>query len=867
MRLSVASAAICLLTVGLSIADESRASIKRATSIPPEPLGLALQTLAKERGYQVVYESVEINPLRTQGASGDLTFEEALTRLLAGTALTYKFYDDNAVSIFPVGSASSTQDRAKSGEAVKETQIQQGDQKSFWERFRLARMDQGGSAESLSVDSSQSQKSANTPAYLEEVIVTAEKRPEALQAVPVSVSVLDADSMTQQHIMHVSDYLGSVPGLAADVSDQGSLSLAIRGITTGHGSGNPTVGVTIDDVPIGASAGLASGFVPELDPAVLKNIEVLRGPQGTLYGAASMGGLLRYVTAPPELSATHGRLEIDGLSVSDGGNGYGARAQVTAPVIADQVGVTANAFYRRDPGYVSNSTTGADNVNSENNAGARLAVLWQMADYASLQLAALYQRLEGHGSSIVEVDDALHPINGFNHNQIPGAGPFDRDFQLYSANLKVALGWGTLTSVTGYEIDTHHTASDQTAALGGLTSYATGRSDLGTLSLSMTDTRKLSEEVRLESSPTENLSLLGGLFYTRELSTVAANIMGSDLATGELVANVLPDFVPENNYTEYAAFADATYKFNDRVDVQAGARYAGNVQEYHEIINAGLLYAPPNDPYDSWAHSRDHAITYLFTPRWRISQNLMSYLRVASGYRPGGPNPGAGIGFPATFNSDTLTSYEVGVKGGGLLDGRLTFGADVYRINWNRIQLQETDPATDMLFYTNAGKAKSQGIELELSAAPVKGLVISQTLGYTDATLSQPLVAGLIGVSGDRLPYSARLTASLDIQQTVQLTNSASVFVGGNLRYVGDRPSDFSSSADVPRLDLPAYTLLDLRAGAVIDDWNISLFAQNVTNRFALLGASPELSGTDTGVNYALVQRPRTIGLSVTRSL
>jgi iron complex outermembrane receptor protein len=111
------------------------------------------------------------------------------------------------------------------------------------------------------------------------------------------------------------------------------------------------------------------------------------------------------------------------------------------------------------------------------------------------------------------------------------------------------------------------------------------------------------------------------------------------------------------------------------------------------------------------------------------------------------------------------------------------------------------------------------------------------------------------------------LTASVDIQQTVRITNSMSLFVGGNVRYLGDRPSDFSTSADAPRLDLPAYTLLDLRAGAVINNWNISLFAQNVTNRFAVLGATPEIAGEDTGVNYAIVQRPRTIGISVVRSL
>jgi iron complex outermembrane recepter protein len=335
----------------------------------------------------------------------------------------------------------------------------------------------------------------------------------------------------------------------------------------------------------------------------------------------------------------------------------------------------------------------------------------------------------------------------------------------------------------------------------------------------------------------------------------------SNPTTGELLNEVLPDDIQRNDYREYAAFSDVTYRFNEHVDVQVGGRYSKNDQHYHEVIK-GPFFSPPNPPYDVYAESSGHAVTYLFTPRWRISQDLMTYLRIASGYRPGGPNPGAFIGFPSTYGADTTKSYEVGLKG-ELLGGKLRFDADVYHIDWNKIQLLQTDPRTQFVYFSNGGKAKSQGLECAMSAVPIKGLTISPTLGYTDATLRQDLTGGLVGSNGDRLPYSAKWSASLDIEQKLTVTAAVAAFVGGNVRYLTDRPSDFPSTPTGMRLDLPAYALLDLRAGLVLGDWTVSLFAQNVTNRLAILGASPQLASGLTGINYAIVQRPRTIGLSV----
>jgi iron complex outermembrane recepter protein len=700
---------------------------------------------------------------------------------------------------------------------------------------------------------------------LTEIVVTAQKRSERLQDVPVSVSTVDSSTMVRQHLVSISDYLGQVPGLAADFSDHGGVSLAIRGITTGTGGGNPTVGVTIDDVPIDPSAGFTSaGVVPELDPGILKGVEVLRGPQGTLYGASSMGGLLKYTTAPPDLHDTHGQWEVDGLSVDNGGTGYSARASVTTPIVTDALAFSASGFFRRDPGYVSDTQTQSYDANSTDTSGGRLATLWQINGATSLQLAALYQHVKGDGSSTVFVDDAMRPIHGLSNTFIAGAGSFERSLQLYSANLNSDFGWATLNSVTGYSIFVGHYTSDGSAQYGDYTYAATGNPNLGTLLVDTQSTHKLSQEFRLSSPTDQTISWLTGLFYTRERNPTFVNLWGSNPNTGELLSQVLPDDIERNDYTEYAAFADVTYRIGDQVDVQLGARYSDNEQHYHEVIT-GPLFSPPNPPYDVYAESSGHATTYLFTPRWRISTDLMTYLRIASGYRPGGPNPGAFFGFPSTYAADTTTSYEAGLKG-EMFGDTLQYQADVYYINWNKIQLLQTDPTTQFEYFTNGAKARSQGLELTMTAAPMRGLTITPTVGFTDATLRQNLTGGLVGFSGDRLPYTAKWSASLDAEQKFSITGTVTGYMGGQLRYLTDRPSDFASTPTAERLDLPAYALLDLRAGLSVNDWKVGIFAQNVTNRLAILGASPQIASGLTGINYAVVQRPRTIGMSVSRN-
>ncbi|MEP7244765.1 MAG: TonB-dependent receptor plug domain-containing protein, partial [Gammaproteobacteria bacterium] len=254
---------------------------------------------------------------------------------------------------------------------------------------------------------------------LEEVVVTAQKRLERLQDVPVPVTAVTAASLVEQNQTRAQDFFSSVPGVNLQFQNNRS-QLAIRGITTGPVTGNPVVGYTIDDVPYGSSAGIAGlfGSAPDLDPAELERIEVLRGPQGTLYGAASIGGLVKYVTIDPSRDKVSGAVAVGTNTIHGPGNnvGYNVRGGINLP-LGETFAVRASAFTREDPGYIDNVLTGKEGVNKVDVSGARVSALWRPSDALSVKLSALYQDRKVFGSS--NIDSRLGSLDSQND-------PFER---------------------------------------------------------------------------------------------------------------------------------------------------------------------------------------------------------------------------------------------------------------------------------------------------------------------------------------------------------------------------------------------------------------------------------------------------------
>jgi iron complex outermembrane recepter protein len=698
---------------------------------------------------------------------------------------------------------------------------------------------------------------------LQEVVVTAQKRQERLQDVPVPVTSISGDSLVDSNQTSLDDYYDLIPGLSATNSGNSS-QLTIRGLTTGAGT-NPTVGITIDDVPFGSSSALGYGQVAaDLDPSDLARVEVLRGPQGTLYGASSLGGLVKYVTIDPSTAGFSGRVQggADGVY---GGNqaGYNFRGSVNVP-LGDTLAVRASAFDRRDPGYIDNVETGLRDVNSTQAEGGRVAVLWRPSEDFSVKLSGLYQ------DSVLNGADSSGPQLGLGElqqNMLAGTGGYKSRIEAYNATLSGSAMGINVTSITGYSRNAFTSVGDFTPFFGPLTQSGipgtnfTGFGVPGTSLVTSIEGTKLTEELRLNSSIGARVDWLAGAFFNRETSPEAQNIF-ANAADGSQVGTWLLSYDP-STLTEYAGFADITVHVTDQFNIQVGGRESENRQSYSENFTGPYAqYLLGMSPFIyPEEHSRGNSFTYLVTPQYKFSPDLMVYARLASGYRPGGPNVNAAsFGLPPAYQPDKTENYELGVKG-DTLEHRLTFDASLYYISWKNIQLSLVDPNSDESYNANGGDAKSEGVELASELKPLQGLTLSAWVTWNEAVLTQdlPTSSSVYGLSGDRLPYGSRISASFSFNEEFHLTDRVIGFVGGDESYVGQREGDFQGPPPQQRTFFPGYAKTNLRGGVKYDTWMFNLFINNATDRRGISYQSPVPP-------EPVYIRPRTAGFLISKT-
>ena len=700
-------------------------------------------------------------------------------------------------------------------------------------------------------------QNAPTTTNLGEVIVTAQKRAERIQDVPVAVSVVSGSQLVDSGSVQLTDYAAYVPGMYVDSGGSpGQSTISLRGI--GPMGSSATVGVYIDEAPIGSSGIYNSTSVLTFDlmPYDVERIEVLRGPQGTLYGASSIGGQLKYVTVAPALDEFEGKAGLEAVDVTDGSDtdfNYGAR--ISLPLVKDSLGMSLSYARRELPAYIDNVQTGEEDVNEGTQEGARLALLWQPNDGTSVTLSALRQEVDSDFNTQLMEDETGAPIgNGLSTNLIL-AEPFESRYDQYSATLNFELGAVTLTSVTSYsDVEfsvTQDTSRSFGAALGGL---------LADIVYDF-DQKKLTQEIRLTSSAEDRLEWMLGAFYTDEDNDVGQLLTAYDPGTGEPLPapiNPLALISLPNEYQEYAAFANGTYKFTDAFHLSAGLRYAKNDQEFRQVLT-GALFPPSDDP----GASDEDVVTYSVSPEWHISEDTMAYARVATGYRPGGPNvfiPGV----PPTVDSDEMTSYEVGVKS-SLAGGALQVEAAAFFMDWDDIQLAVTFP-NGLGGLANSGAAESQGVEGSVYWLASENFTVGLNAAYTDAQLTEdnPETGAQ---AGDRLPRTPEWSGALFADYVLETGSNLAWQFGGMLRYVGDRISDPSSEPGA--VTAGSYTTIDLNAGVIINDrWTIRAFARNVTDESGAITRDIDIENSALGpavpdfIGVVPVQ-PRTFGIGV----
>ena len=851
MRASILAAAMWLLLAGPSTAADLKASVRRTTHIAAQGLGAALQQLARDRGFQILYRTEVVGDARTAGAVGELTAIEALTQLLSGTGLTFIFVDDATVSIVPQ-SPSAANGRTSWGFP---------DNRSFLQRLAP---DQAETSQAAGGE--RSAASGSVPMNsLEEVIVTAQKREQRLQDVPVPVSVVNTDDLAQNNQTRLQDFASSVPGLSVmSVGNGGTSSVSIRGIDSGAYT-PATVAVTLDDVP--SYGGLASVFSPvrpDFDPSDIGRIEVLRGPQGTLYGASSMGGLINYVTVDPSTRALSGRMEAGADRIHDGNEpGYNVRGSVNIP-LSEAFAMRASGFTRRDTGYIDNPVLGKKGINEGHVSGGRLSALWRPFDTMSVKLGALYQHAMGDNQNEVQVPTAGFPATaglvGLQQNSIPGTAPYDQKYQNYSAVVKAEFGTVNLVSISAYGNTKWNSSRDLSWAYGPFALPVFGVSSVGLFNSGSVS--KFSEEFRVTMPIGPRLEWLAGAFYTHENFPTHQEITVLDPVTGRAIGSVGFTDTPKT-YVEYAVFTDLTIHFTNRFNVQLGGRESSiQIEQRGPESVGGIIFGNVTTSSQQPTATTD-VFTYLLTPQYMVSANLMLYGRLASGFRSGQgfnishlTNPA----IPEVQNPDKTQNYEIGAKG-TLLDRLLSFDASLYYIDWKEIQLTLID-SNSLSYGTNGARAKSEGVELSIEATPLKRLTVSAWATYSNAVLTKGLGADstAYGPAGSRLPYSSRYSGNIALKQVFSISNRVSGFAQGSLAYVGQKIGNFLST-NASRQVYPGYVRMDINGGLKTDQWTANLYVNNLTDKRGLIGGGV---GTAPAFGYYYVQ-PRTIGFSLSR--
>jgi iron complex outermembrane receptor protein len=692
---------------------------------------------------------------------------------------------------------------------------------------------------------------------IREVVVTANKREENLRNVAQSVTAISGETLDLQQAFHFEDYVTRIPGFNLVSSQAGESRLVLDGINAGGVSA--TIGTYVDETPYGSVTGLANGAVlaPDLDTFDIRRIEVLRGPQGTLYGASSLGGLLKLVTNAPDPSHYAAKIEVGGEDTDSSSTSGSVKALVNVP-IGDNAAIRASGFYTDQAGFIDDPVRGAKNVDGTIYSGGRFGFFYHPIDKLTVRLSAVGQDILSKGSSTEDLNpQTLQPLYGDLTQSRTFSSPNKVAYRIYSMTANYDFGFANLLSATSYGTLRQDTNEDATAMYGALLTPIFGE-PLGAGLLQNLEQKKFTQEVRL-TSPPQALEWLVGGFFTRERNVLNQSLNGLSLPSAQVAPGLggLETIALGSVYSEYAGFANVDYHFTDRLDLSLGGRYSHNDQSSGQVT-AGPLAGGASTVSGT---SSEGVFTFAVAPKYKINDAMTVYARISKGYRPGGPNalsPLAPAAVPRTFQSDSIIDYQAGFKA-DLFERRVSVDVSAFYIDWSHIQLLAD--VNGFGVNSNGGGAVSKGIEGTVSYVPLPGLNLSANGAYTQANLTSDTGPLLGGHSGDRLPYSSPLAGSLNADYDRSVSDTVRLFVGGSVRFVGRRRSDFDPN--IGQLSLPSYTSLDLRGGVEWRNYRLEAYVKNVNDEHGILSVSG-FGSTPQGAVQAGIMRPRTFGLALT---
>jgi iron complex outermembrane recepter protein len=722
------------------------------------------------------------------------------------------------------------------------------------------------SAASLAAPAYAAAQAADPEAKLvDEVVITASKTGENVREIAGSVDAITGDALQKLGAQSSEDYLTRVPGVVFNSQQPGLSTVTIRGVNTSTSYANLSQGTTgayINDVPL--TDPFFSAGTPDIDTFDVRNVEVHRGPQGTLFGSASLGGAVNYISNRPALGDVEFAAETtQGVTAHAGRLNSAFKFMVNVPLARDRLGIRVVGVSREEAGYIENLGVDASNTNAVEILGGRVLADWAPSDRTRVSWLSLYQEIKTADAPYSDPDLGPYAKRTFVRE------PSETSVLLHSLRLDQEWAPAKLTALATFHRKTAY-------AVGDLKRF--GR--FGFTAPFLDDairSRGHTFEVRLASPRGQPLEWLVGAMYDRteeeiaeqafatNAGTVADALLGpgaaADATVGDLWGLTTNDFTGR----EMALFGEGSYTFAERLKVTVGGRLfrtKTNSQTrgfgllYAAFVNGQLVSAPPGVEQESEGFSPKISVSYEFAPRVRV------YALASKGFRFGGGNVNPDPLLPRTFTSDKLWNYEVGLKS-EWLDRTLVLDASVFRIEWSDIPLT-VNTANGTSGVVNAGDAKIEGAEASLGWRVAPGLEVNSSVTYLDANLTKVaagpgLVFGLR--SGLQLPGSSDWMVSNIVRY--EWRGDRAPFVLLSHRYASRAPALLQQYSPPGRnATVGGYHLVDVRAGITVGEVQLSVFANNLTDERAVLSATyfqPPLANEI----HRFHARPRTFGITL----
>jgi iron complex outermembrane recepter protein len=748
---------------------------------------------------------------------------------------------------------------------------------------------------------------------LDDIVVTANKlNAQRVLDIPASIQAISGDTLQNIGASGIMSIAGTIPGLSIQDLGPGDKKYVIRGINS---TGDSTVGIYYGEAVVsGSNADDGGGFQSDIRVYDMDRIEVLRGPQGTLYGASSMSGTIRFVPKSPDLNNLGGYVTTEGSETSHASGNYNVNGALNLPIIDGVLALRLVGWKIYDSGYINQirvgeGVTGLVNigtatkpnyqsepvagvgfikgVNDDDVGGGRAIVRYQPTDNLAIEGNYTTQTETSGGSSRYTPAGVpafsggpILPTQGCDLcNTDVTQSPWSDNLKVFGLTVTYNTGVGTVTGTTNQYNRTTDFTFDSTPVLVSF--------DVPVPAETLEPrTRKVnSSEIRFASDLPSPVNFVAGVFREHESQDLAVQVIttgGNGLVTGPFstqtsadaldfpgVGNTFFGRTDTRSDTQYAGFGEATWKITDAWTAVGGIRY------FTETLNGvqtqthpfGGFPGAPNlvpivDPQATF-----NKVTWKGNLSYKFTEELLGYGTVSTGFRSGGLNavsePFEPI--PSAYSPDTLTNYELGAKGrlfGGLFD----YQADVFVINWDNIQVQETTADGAFVYQGNAGSARVKGVEFEFTAHPVQYLTASFAGSYQDAyltdgaTTKQYKLNPTLGRTGDAIPDVPKFQLNLGLNYTAPIGGNWQGVIATDVTYRDAENAYFASNSKF-NIDLATYSMVNLRLGVINGPWSVTAFVRNLTNKREEVSAINSSQDPDA----LLTVRPRTIGLTATR--